>query len=101
MRIMRTTNEIEARVLHHIHVTEKSAVGHRVAPSRVILMHICAFEIKVFAIDEKSLVCRPLEPAETELRLKIVGHFFAVGNFAHRRVEKRMIGMPELRSEEH
>jgi hypothetical protein len=78
VRIMRAANEMKARVLHQFHVAEKSAVRHRVAPARVILMHVRAFEIKMLAVQEKSLVRRPLEPAETKRRFKIVGEFAAV-----------------------
>ena len=52
----------------------------------------------MFAVQEKSLVRRPLEPAEAERRCKLIRSFFAVINPAHRRVEKRVVGMPELRS---
>ena len=98
MRIMRAADELEACVLHQFHVPEKSAVGHRVAPAGVILVHIRALEIQMLAVQEKSLLGSPLEPAEAERRGESVGGFAAVGNLAHRRVEKRMVNMPELRT---
>jgi hypothetical protein len=50
------------------------------------------------AVQEKSLVRRPLEPAETKRRGKIIGDLALPSEtFAHRSVEKRMVGMPELR----
>jgi hypothetical protein len=69
---MRAANEIKSRVLHQLHVAEKSAVRHRVAPAGVILMHVRAFEIIMLAVEEKSLVGGELEPAETERRREII-----------------------------
>src|ERR1700690_2831737 len=63
----------------------------------MILMRVHTLEIVMFAVQKKSLIRRPLEPAETKWRCKLIRSFFAVINLAHRRVEKWMVGMPELR----
>src|SRR5436190_18715057 len=50
MRIMRPADEIEAGFLHQLYVAEKSAFGHRIAPTGMVLMNICALEIKMLPV---------------------------------------------------
>ena len=96
VRIMRAANEIKSGVLHQLHVAEKSAVRHRVAPAGVILMHVGAFEIIMLAVQEKSLVGGEFEPAETERRRVIVHRLAAVQHDGFHRIKIRMFRRPEL-----
>ena len=43
-----------------------------------ILMHVCAHEITVLAVEEETLIGGELEPAETERRGELIRHFPAV-----------------------
>ena len=93
---MRATDEVETGVLHHFHVTEEAAVRHRVAPTSMILVCVHTPEVVVLAVEKESLVRRPLEPAETKRRRKLVGQLFAVVYFARRLIKEGMLGMPQL-----
>ena len=66
MRIVRAPDEIETRVLDHLHVALETGVGDSITPTGVVLMDVCSVDIKMLTIEEKSLVSRPLEPAESE-----------------------------------
>ena len=97
VRIVRAADEIHAGVLHHLDVAEEPAVGHRVAPAGVVLVHVGAFEIAMLAVEEKSLVGGELEPAETQRRLVIVHRPAVIENRGLDRIQVRMLGRPELR----
>ena len=56
-----------------LHIAIKAAVRHGIAPARVVLVRVGAFEIVMLAVQEKSLVRRPFEPAETKRRGEIIG----------------------------
>jgi len=68
MRVVGAADEVEPRVLHHPDITEEPAVGHGVSPTRMVLVHIRALEVAVFAIEEEPLVCRELEPPKAQRR---------------------------------
>ena len=95
VRIMRAANELEPRLLHQIHIPVKPAVRHRVTPARMILMHVRPLEVKVAPIQKESLIRRPFEPPETEAGFKMIGRLVPVAHLADRRVEIRMIRVPE------
>jgi len=40
VRIMRPTNEVESRLFDHRHIAPRARVRHRIAPARVVLMHV-------------------------------------------------------------
>ena len=63
---MRTANEIEAGILDQLHVAMKAAVGHRIAPAGMVLMHVGTLEIVMFAVEEKPLIGGEFEPAEAK-----------------------------------
>ena len=96
VRIMRAANEIESGVLHQFHVAKKSAVGHRVAPAGVVLMHVRALEIIMLAVEEKSLVGGELEPAETERRRVIIHRLAAVQHDGFHRIQIRIFRRPKF-----
>ena len=97
---MRTANEVKSGVLDHFQVAVSSAIRHRIAPAGVVLMHIRALEIIMLAVQEKPLVRRELEPAETERRREIIHGVAGVQHRRFNRVKIRMIGMPELRADD-
>src|SRR5262249_41632857 len=78
------------------HVAEKSAVRHSVAPAGVILMDVCAFKIVMLAVQEKSVVSREPEPAETQRRRVIIHRVAAVEHDGFYRVKIWMFRRPEL-----
>src|SRR6185437_7827093 len=78
VRVMRTPNEIKPGALDQFHIAEKSAVGHGVAPAGVILMHVGALKIIMFAVQKKSVLSGEFEPAETEWRSVIIHGFASI-----------------------
>ena len=47
VRIMRAADEIKPGLLHHRHVAPGARIGHGIAPSRMVLMHIGAMKVTV------------------------------------------------------
>jgi hypothetical protein len=55
-------HEIKTGVLHQPHVAEKSAVGHRIAPAGVVLLHVGALETRMPALVKRILVAGEFGP---------------------------------------
>jgi hypothetical protein len=63
VRIARSANEVETRLLHHGHIPMRSGMGHGVASARMVLVYICAVEVAMLAVERKPIVRSPYEPA--------------------------------------
>ena len=97
VRIVRTADEIEAGILYQLHVAVNAGLRDSVGPASVILMDVGTVEKKMLAVDEKPLVGRPFDRTDAKSRAVFVDRLLADGDSRHRRVETRMVGMPELR----
>ena len=98
VRVVGAADEVESGVLHQFHVAEETAVGHRVAPSRVVLVNVGAFEVIMFPVEEEALVGGEFEPAETQRRKEIVHCLAAVQNHGFYRIKIRVRGDHSLGS---
>ena len=95
MGIVTATNNIEARLLDHPHVTAHGLLGHGIAPAGLVLVYVGTMEVVVFPVQEESPVGCPLKPAEAKGVLLLVYQFPAVVQLAHQGVQPGMGGRPK------
>ena len=72
MRVVRASNKIHAAVLDQLNIASNAGSCYGVAPSGMILMHICADDIIMLAVQEKSFLGIKHNRAHPEIRFILV-----------------------------